>query len=306
MNALLLFFVITTVWFGCGSDMGSPPAPTRPGGAALVGDSVWSAKPVADMLMPPQSCVGAVGPQCGWVGADGVGWVSVGSILHDNCCIQNWPNGFHCNNKGPDQKVCADEWAKAERDFFRWRQWRAQFIRQPDGTRVASRLLAPDGTRLDRTDAAFCESQTFWEEKAMLDLQGFGTCGCAIRGTYRVTGYGSGPFLIQLAQLVGPLGPVQGTVTDYPSHDTFHLRIGEDGTTVWGSWTGAIFVSERKCGWNRRRIPLWGTLQGTRTGCDVIEVTASYRQPTAIDNRVCTTTGWTQMELPLTLTRVSN
>jgi hypothetical protein len=44
-------------------------------------------------------------------------------------------------------------------------------------TAATSKLSAPDGTELDRSDAAFCKSKTFRESPGSLARQGFGTCG---------------------------------------------------------------------------------------------------------------------------------
>ncbi len=61
--------------------------------------------------------------------------VSVGSILHDNCCKRNG-NGLHCRGAEPgdmavdfvdDSKVCAREWRKASYDVLEGRYWFEKF-----------------------------------------------------------------------------------------------------------------------------------------------------------------------------------
>ena len=143
--------------------------------------------------IPPQRCVGAVGPQCAWVN-NGIGDVSVGSILHDNCCIFNYPNGHMCNNDGDDSifSYCVPEWNKAVFDKLKGFQWNASFSGEPDNltkvsarlsdpkslleTVATSRLKAPEGTKLGVMDWEFCESGTFKDEDQKY-AQGFGTCG---------------------------------------------------------------------------------------------------------------------------------
>jgi PKD repeat protein len=157
--------------------------------------------------IPSQQCVGAEGSQCdnnifGLVGVkrnrDGsyTGTVSVGSILHDNCCIINYPNGRFCNNGG-DQSVCEAEWNKAlsNSNLRTGRGWKVRSgwgpydegegdditlvparNSQPQAeheTRATSRLAAPSGTELDITDEDFCESKIFRRTDAR---RGFGIC----------------------------------------------------------------------------------------------------------------------------------
>lgn len=144
------------------------------------------------VTIPSQRCVGAVGAQCEWV-KNGKGKVSVGSILHDNCCIINYPNGSWCHNGGKDQKVCDREWWKAVGNRNNKREWEASFSGQPDNitkvgargsdipttseTVATSKLEAPDGTTLDKTDVAFCRAKSFQEDSSTLAKQNYGTCG---------------------------------------------------------------------------------------------------------------------------------
>ncbi|MBE9032557.1 hypothetical protein IQ266_22730 [filamentous cyanobacterium LEGE 11480] len=139
------------------------------------------------------TCVGAVGPECLPINMlTGEGDVSVGSILHDNCCIVNFPNGHWCNNGGEDQEICRDTWDKAVQNTLAGHTWKATFSRNPDNTKIVSgrkaepryyyetvataTLKAPRGTQLERTDAEFCASKQFQETQQQLSSQNFGTC----------------------------------------------------------------------------------------------------------------------------------
>jgi hypothetical protein len=154
----------------------------------------------AQASIPLQCCVGAVGPMCGELLATGtkcgdapggIKSVSVGSILHDNCCILNYPDGYNCNNGG-NNNVCKDEFNKAVKNFKK-REWKAYFSGDPDNispvparisnpmhfqeTVATSRLSAPAGTKLNKTDADYCQSKSFIEAQEQLAKQNFGTCG---------------------------------------------------------------------------------------------------------------------------------
>jgi hypothetical protein len=146
---------------------------------------------VSSKPIQPEYCLGAVGIKCDWV-IGGKGIVTVGSILHDNCCLVNYPNGYMCHNGG-SQKVCKSEWDKAINDSLKGRTWNAPFLGDQDDiekiparssdltttweTAATLKLAAPDGTRLDRSDANFCASKSFQESPEQLKKQAFGTCG---------------------------------------------------------------------------------------------------------------------------------
>lgn len=163
-----------------------------------------------------EPCFGGVGPQCDGVNvaglpfgapvqhrADGAiaAYVSVGSILHDNCCLANGPNAVWCQNHeggqralndqfGRNNEPCKAEWNKAVDNLTRGRQWRIWFGPYTDShagedltsaparsaqiqangrwvkwggseTQSTRRLMAPAGTSLDKSDAAFCQSGRF-------------------------------------------------------------------------------------------------------------------------------------------------
>lgn len=184
------------------------PRPDRPRPAAPAASTPAPRGPVRGQVGYQYSdvveyCFGAVGPKCDGApnagvrkNADGTVtmMVSVGSILHDNCCLQyppaeGNPGGKFCN--GPlteynNNGKCHDEWDKAFWNTLAdGRQWewtfdpnqRAELIvtdarpsrfqdralrstrhytgRETTDTR---RLKAPAGTALDVGDEAFCES----------------------------------------------------------------------------------------------------------------------------------------------------
>lgn len=158
-----------------------------------------------------QKCFGAVGPHC--EGAPGTptylnkdtckveAYVSVGSILHDNCCLDN-PKGKYCDGvaagvgddlSGNDKKVCSREWRKAVYNSRDGRTWKAVFGPYKKGgkgddlarkraraatttdhfggskkpykgkeTVTTRRLAGAKGTKIDYTDSRkFCKSGKF-------------------------------------------------------------------------------------------------------------------------------------------------
>jgi hypothetical protein len=163
-------------------------------------------------VYPAEQCFGAIGNGC--LGAGGgfanlittpatdLGngyrrqWVSVGSIMHDNCCRAN-PEGQHCQGFSQsqegwsDDRACVREWRKAFYNSFDQRRWQATFGPYPSPlttdslTQVTGRrgvlhnnlgqavarysgvetlssinLQAPPGTVLDTGDEVYCRSGT--------------------------------------------------------------------------------------------------------------------------------------------------
>jgi|GEM_PF-6043920 len=164
------------------------------------------------LVYPAEQCFGAIGNGClggggGFAnlittpatdlpGGSKRQWVSVGSIMHDNCCRVN-PEGQHCQGFSPaqegwsDQRMCVREWRKAFYNSFDGFRWQATFGPYPSalfsdslsqvpgrrgvlhnniGQAVARysgvetlstiNLQAPPGTRLDTGDETFCRSGT--------------------------------------------------------------------------------------------------------------------------------------------------
>lgn len=184
---------------------------------------IWAVEPVNG-----EQCYGAIGNKCEGGGdtlsnilvppAQDVGngmkrqWVSVGSILHDNCCRMT-PDGQHCQGFNLSQELmsdsahCVKEWRKAVYNTRDNRKWQADFGPYPTsasgddmsevparkaslfdrigrkigfykGTETKStRLLsAPTGTALDIDDVAFCASGEFKSTGSMPLIGEWGIC----------------------------------------------------------------------------------------------------------------------------------
>ena len=163
-------------------------------------------------VYPAEQCFGAIGNGClggggGFAdlittpatdlgGGNRRQWVSVGSIMHDNCCRVN-PEGQHCQGFSlaqeglGDQNMCVREWRKAFYNSLDGNRWQATFGPYPSAifgdnlSRVPGRkgvlhnslgqavaryagvetlstinLMAPPGTRLDTGDETYCRSGT--------------------------------------------------------------------------------------------------------------------------------------------------
>jgi hypothetical protein len=142
-----------------------------------------------------ERCFGGVGPKC--EGTMGLGrttnrdgtvnlYVSVGSIMHDNCCLA-FPEGKMCHGNNDDLSgKCIKEWDKAVWNSFDGRAWSQTFdpngepdltiVKNPRTTRfrlggtnmsagsamfetaATRQLKAPRGQALDVGDEAFCAS----------------------------------------------------------------------------------------------------------------------------------------------------
>ena len=89
------------------------------------------------------------------------GWMSVGSILHDRCCLQTNNEGWSCLevDKG-DETRCKDVWQEAWDNTTCGRQWRQTFgpycIGSGDNTN--SDLRAPRGAKVSPKYANYCQS----------------------------------------------------------------------------------------------------------------------------------------------------
>lgn len=87
-----------------------------------------------------QKCFGGSGPQCGepkdtfhpaklnTSDCTATVYVTIGSIMHDNCCLKNPKEGYMCGKQGDwvlgnDQQVCGFEWNKAFYDSRDGRGW---------------------------------------------------------------------------------------------------------------------------------------------------------------------------------------
>ena len=158
-----------------------------------VRDGFFTARP--EPRVQAERCFGAVGSKCEGVAgfaktsnADGTVnlFVSVGSIMHDNCCLAH-PGGKMCRGNNDDASgLCIKEWDKAVWNSFDGRAWSQtwnpswggdfRIVNNPRKTSfrlggtnmdrgstpfetVATRqLMAPRGTNLDVGDETFCQS----------------------------------------------------------------------------------------------------------------------------------------------------
>jgi hypothetical protein len=137
-----------------------------------------------------ERCFGGIGQSCSPAGPLSLRkcaqgqipfMVSVGSILHDNCCLRN-PQGRWCQGREnlDFSAACSPEWDKAFFDSIQGRVWSACFgpytyTNQEDNmaevigrngypeTVSSMKLSAPSGALLDPSDEAFCESKRFAE-----------------------------------------------------------------------------------------------------------------------------------------------
>jgi hypothetical protein len=146
---------------------------TEPGGTWTSFGCDYSSKPEE-----PERCFGGIGVRC--KGIAGVasftkhpntclvdGWMSVGSILHDKCCLATNNTGFSCSgiNKG-NKALCKQEWNEA------WyntqctqlgapRQWRHTFGPYPYGNTgddTNQDLRVPSGRRVNPRYEYLCAS----------------------------------------------------------------------------------------------------------------------------------------------------
>ncbi|MFI5398535.1 MAG: hypothetical protein ACHQ9S_23640 [Candidatus Binatia bacterium] len=126
----------------------------------------------------PERCFGGIGPRC-----EGVplfapfiqdqetclvyGWMSVGSILHDKCCLGSNNAGYSCItlNQG-DERLCKKEWDEAWYNtqctaIGAIRQWPYTFGPYPAGNTgdaTSKDLRAPSGAAVNLEYAYLCSS----------------------------------------------------------------------------------------------------------------------------------------------------
>jgi hypothetical protein len=183
---------------------------------------LWGVGVAVESQAKDEPCFGAIGNGCAGGGGGPADWVappakdigggmksqavSVGSILHDNCCVDN-ANGQHCNGydlgqeKMSDSQPCVKEWRKAVYNSRDGRKWTATFgpyndkVKSDDLTKAIARkavltdhwntkkydytgqetvstrkLGAPRGASLDYADVAFCASGKFQSYNDPLQL----------------------------------------------------------------------------------------------------------------------------------------
>ena len=207
-------------WGGCVCPPEGPPRNAE-GVCACPEGKVWDAAE-SRCVRGPEYCFGAVGNNCVTLQDDQVGVlpdglvtcaagtvgvpegatciadvhalppegdrkrqaVSVGSLLHDQCC-SDAPEGFACGGNNTQPGRCFGEFMRATRDVVSGRTWPITFdpaapidarIFDASGalTPYAGQLLAPGGAEMRAEDARFCASQHVARHAS-------GTTVCALR-----------------------------------------------------------------------------------------------------------------------------
>lgn len=108
-----------------------------------------------------EECFGAIGPQCDWTAfthSRNLGYrgciemeVSVGSILHDICCVEHGANGKWCNGVGhgivseiapwDKNQACEKEWRRAFEDSLHNRKWKQVYCTDPRNSNEIPRVV---------------------------------------------------------------------------------------------------------------------------------------------------------------------
>jgi hypothetical protein len=145
-----------------------------------------------------ERCFGGIGPQC-----DGIpvlapitkdektciakGSMSIGSILHDKCCLKNKNSGVMCEIDIPHlfSQTCINEWKEAQANTFGDRQWDVEFgpyYSGNGGDDTTKELTAPSGARVNPEYLGLCQSRKCLEDKngnTIIQLDGSGWyCTC--------------------------------------------------------------------------------------------------------------------------------
>lgn len=155
----------------------------------------------------PQRCFGGVGARCkndtlglatktyDHVNCTVEGFMSVGSILHDNCCIHN-PKGYSCqglnsNNSGLPEKLapCKEEWEEAWGNTSCGRQWKVKFGSYFEGNKGdfldenyvffvgKQSLKVPKGQKIDPKYQHLCNGGQCVTSTTSQTNIGFDSCG---------------------------------------------------------------------------------------------------------------------------------
>jgi len=125
----------------------------------------------------PERCFGGIGDRCN----KGVfllapmilnhksctvsGYMSIGSIEHDKCCIKTLNKGYKCAFPEENTKKCIKEWNKAVEDTFYSslganRQWKVTFGPYPannSGDYTSRNFYAPQNTKVDFKYKKYCQ-----------------------------------------------------------------------------------------------------------------------------------------------------
>jgi len=124
----------------------------------------------------PERCFGGVGDRCKGVfllapmtlnydTCTVDGYMSIGSIEHDKCCIKTLNKGHHCAFPEKNTKLCVKEWNKAVKDTLCSnigvpRQWKEVFGAYPldnNGDSTDKLFYAPKNFRVDPNYQKYCK-----------------------------------------------------------------------------------------------------------------------------------------------------
>jgi len=118
-----------------------------------------------------ERCFGGVGIQCEGIPLHPFtknendctvhGIMCVGSILHDQCCVDTNNTGFHCANPTKGTTDCVDAWRQAKSDTLCGRYWDVVFGPYPAGNTgddTSKDLRAPSGAWVSPAYQSFCQS----------------------------------------------------------------------------------------------------------------------------------------------------
>ncbi len=134
----------------------------------------------------PERCFHGIGDRCKGVPilapihlnfdyCTAFGYMSIGSILHDQCCDKN-KNGYRCAFPDKNTSLCLSEWNEAVRDTFcstigASRQWKVTFgpyYKDNKGDNLYLKSNAPSGQRVDIKHIAYCKNGCQTNEKGII------------------------------------------------------------------------------------------------------------------------------------------
>lgn len=126
----------------------------------------------------PERCFGGVGDRCNkgvfllapmspnYKNCTIDGYMSIGSIEHDKCCIKTLNQGHKCAFPEDNTKLCTEEWNKAVKDTLcsaigAKRQWKIIFGPYPknnNGDSVSQQFYAPKDFKVASEYQKYCKN----------------------------------------------------------------------------------------------------------------------------------------------------
>jgi len=126
----------------------------------------------------PERCFGGIGDRCNkgifllapmslnYKDCTVSGYMSIGSIEHDNCCIRTLNTGYKCAFPEKNTKKCTKEWDKAVSDTFcssigAMRQWKMIFGPYPrnnNGDSLSKEFYAPKDLKVSPKYQKYCKN----------------------------------------------------------------------------------------------------------------------------------------------------